>query len=84
MPANKAFNRLFRYISGANRSREKVAMTLPVPDDPQVTRRAKCPLAVWRRCYSGSWSEKGYRRHTSELESWIEEPGPGPTPRYGT
>jgi effector-binding domain-containing protein len=32
---NKAFGRLFRYISGGNRSREKVAMTAPVSQEPQ-------------------------------------------------
>jgi len=32
---NKAFNRLFRYISGENRSREKVAMTAPVSQEPK-------------------------------------------------
>ena len=31
---NKAFNRLFRYISGNNRSRDKVAMTAPVSQEP--------------------------------------------------
>ena len=29
-----AFNKLFRYISGANRSRDKVAMTAPVSQQP--------------------------------------------------
>jgi hypothetical protein len=31
---SKAFNKLFRYISGANRSRSKVAMTAPVSQQP--------------------------------------------------
>ncbi|MCK7469980.1 MAG: heme-binding protein [Desulfomicrobium escambiense] len=35
---NKAFNMLFRYISGDNRSREKVAMTAPVSQEPMGRR----------------------------------------------
>ncbi len=31
---NQAFSRLFRYISGGNRSRHKVAMTAPVSQEP--------------------------------------------------
>ncbi len=31
---NKAFNSLFRYISGDNRTRDKVAMTAPVSQEP--------------------------------------------------
>ena len=113
---SQAFNRLFRYISGDNRSRVQVSMTapvsqksaggkikmtapvgqqpvegkwavsfmmpaaftletLPVPEDPKVTLR-EVPahrMAVVR--YSGFWSEKGYLRNRSKLESWIHDRG---------
>jgi len=113
---NNAFNRLFRYISGGNRSREKVAMTapvsqqpqgekiamtapvaqqrvreqwavsfmmpatytletLPAPEDPQVTLRQVPARRMAAVRYSGSWSEKGYLRHKSELESWMRAKG---------
>jgi hypothetical protein len=32
---NKAFKKLFRYISGDNRSRKKLAMTAPVFQEPK-------------------------------------------------
>jgi hypothetical protein len=113
---NTAFGRLFRYISGGNRSREKVAMTapvaqqpkgekiamtapvaqqrvqerwtvsfmmpaaytletLPAPEDPQVTLRQVPARRIAAVRYSGSWSEKGYLRHKSELESWMRAKG---------
>jgi hypothetical protein len=111
-----AFSRLFRYISGGNRSREKVAMTapvaqqpkgekiamtapvaqqrvreqwavsftmpaaatlatLPVPEDPQVTLRQVPARRIAAVRYSGSWSEQGYLRRTSELETWMRGKG---------
>ena len=113
---NKAFSRLFGYISGENRSRDKVAMTAPVsqqpmgdkikmtapvgqqrlkeswvvsfmmpgsytletlpePADPKVTLRQVPARRMAAVRYSGFWSEKGYIRHKSELESWIHEIG---------
>jgi hypothetical protein len=113
---NKAFGRLFRYISGGNRSRvsvamtapvsqqpkgEKIAMTapvsqqrvrerwavsftmpaastletLPVPEDPQVALRQVPASRMAAVRYSGSWSEKGFLRHKSRLESWIRARG---------
>jgi len=113
---NKAFSRLFRYISGHNRSGTKVAMTapvsqepagqklrmtapvgqapvpggwavsfmmpatftletLPVPEDPAVTLRQVPARRVAAVRYTGAWSEKGYVRHKTALESWIRKNG---------
>lgn len=113
---SKAFNRLFRYISGDNRSRVKVDMTTPVsqqsvgekinmtapvgqqrvgekwavsfmmpaaftletlpePTDPLITLRQVPARMVAVVRYSGFWSEKGYLRNKSKLESWIQEMG---------
>jgi effector-binding domain-containing protein len=113
----KAFGRLFSYISGENRTRVKVAMTAPVsqepkgekikmtapvgqervqekswsvsftmpssytldtlpePEDPKVKLRRVPARRIAAVRYSGFWSEKGYLRHKSELESWIREKG---------
>lgn len=113
---SRAFQKLFRYISGNNVSHTKVAMTAPVsqvpaseeiqmtapvgqqrvqdkwavsfmmpksytlsslpqPKDPSVVLRqvAAQKMAVVR--YSGTWSEKNYSRHKSELESWMQKTG---------
>ena len=113
---SKAFNRLFRYISGDNRSRVKVDMTTPVsqqsvgekikmtapvgqqrvrekwavsfmmpaaftletlpePKDPLIALRQVPARFVAVVRYSGFWSEKGYLRNKSKLESWIQEKG---------
>ena len=113
---SEAFKRLFRYISGDNRSGDKVAMTAPVsqqptgekikmtapvgqqrlgeswavsfmmpgsytletlpePEDPKVTLRQVPARRMAAVRYSGFWSEKGYLRKKSELESWINENG---------
>ena len=113
----KAFRTLFRYISGENRTRTKVAMTAPVsqepkgekiemttpvgqqrvqerrwsvsftmpssytldtlpePEDPKVTLRQVPARRIAAVRYSGFWTEKGYLRYKSELESWIREKG---------
>jgi len=113
---NAAFRPLFRYISGANQSRQKVEMTapvsqqkkgeklamtapvgqqraddgwvvsfmmpgaytletLPVPSNPNVTLRHVPARRMASIRYSGSWSEKGYTQHKSELEAWVLKNG---------
>ena len=52
---NKAFNRLFRYISGENRSRIKVAMTAPVSQQP-MGEKIKMTAPVGQRRVQGKWA----------------------------
>lgn len=112
--SGKAFNKLFRYISGNNESRNKVAMTAPVsqsparekiamtapvgqrsvgdkwavsfmmpasytmaslpkPSDASVVLREVPVHRMAAVRYSGLWSEASYKRHASELETWIRK-----------
>jgi hypothetical protein len=52
---NKAFNRLFRYISGENRSRIKVAMTAPVSQQP-MGEKIKMTAPVGQRRVQEKWA----------------------------
>lgn len=49
--------------------------TLPEPEDPKVTLRQAPARRIAAVRYSGFWTEKGYLRYKSELESWIHEKG---------
>jgi effector-binding domain-containing protein len=51
---NKAFNRLFGFISGENRSREKVAMTTPVSQEP-VREKIKMTAPVGQQRIQERW-----------------------------
>jgi effector-binding domain-containing protein len=52
---NKAFNSLFRYISGDNRSRKKVAMTAPVSQQP-MGEKIKMTAPVGQRRVQDKWA----------------------------
>jgi len=52
---DKAFTRLFRYISGENRSRDKVAMTAPVSQEP-IGQKIQMTAPVGQRSVQDRWS----------------------------
>ena len=52
---NKAFNRLFRYISGENRLRTKVEMTAPVSQQP-MGEKIKMTAPVGQRRVQDKWA----------------------------
>jgi len=111
--SNKAFRKLFNYISGDNTGRNKIAMTapvsqkaepekiamtspvgqrkaeqgwavsfmmpasytmdtIPVPDDPSVVLREVPAHRAAAIRYSGTWSEKSYKKHLGKLLEWME------------
>jgi hypothetical protein len=110
--SNAAFRPLFKYISGDNTGRDKIAMTAPVaqkpepekiamptpvgqqksgdswavsfmmpdsytmdsiplPDDPAVTLREVPAYRAAAIRYSGTWSEKSYKKQLALLQEWM-------------
>jgi effector-binding domain-containing protein len=49
--------------------------SLPQPKDPTVVLRQVPAQKMAAVRYSGTWSEKNYSQHKSELESWVRKNG---------
>ena len=49
--------------------------TLPEPINPEVTLRKVPGKLVAAVHYSGTWSQRRYHRHQTELQSWIADQG---------
>ena len=45
--------------------------TVPLPSDPRVALRAVPAYRAAAIRYSGTWSEKSYRKHLSRLQEWM-------------
>ena len=77
---NKAFKRLFRYISGDNRSRDKVAMTAPVSQQP-MREKIKMTAPVGQRRVQEKWAVSFMMPASYTLETLPEPEDPNITLR---
>ena len=77
---SKAFNRLFRYISGDNRSRDKVAMTAPVSQEP-VGEKIDMTAPVGQQRFEERWVVSFMMPGSYTLETLPEPDDPAVTLR---
>ena len=77
---SKAFKRLFRYISGDNRSRDKVAMTAPVSQQP-MREKIKMTAPVGQQRVKESWVVSFMMPGSYKLETLPEPEDPKVTLR---
>jgi len=77
---NKAFRRLFRYISGENRSRGKVAMTAPVSQEP-IREKITMTAPVGQQRAQESWAVSFMMPTSYTLETLPEPEDPKVTLR---
>jgi hypothetical protein len=77
---NKAFKRLFRYISGDNRSRKKVAMTAPVSQQP-MGEKIKMTAPVGQRRVQEKWAVSFMMPASYTIETLPESEDPNITLR---
>jgi len=77
---NKAFNVLFGYISGDNRSREKLAMTAPVSQEPKGE-KIKMTAPVGQQRVQESWAVSFMMPASYTLETLPEPEDPRVTLR---
>jgi effector-binding domain-containing protein len=77
---NTAFNRLFLYISGGNRSRDKVAMTAPVSQEP-VGEKIQMTAPVGQQRVQEKWAVSFMMPASYTLETLPEPEDPKVTLR---
>ena len=75
---NKAFNKLFRYISGDNRSRDKVAMTAPVSQEA-IGEKIKMTAPVGQQRVQERWAVSFMMPASYTLETLPEPEDPDVT-----